>query len=268
MGLGRADVRSGVRHGAEKARGRARSGHEASVASSDDARGFRQRFKQMSAVAAASVAVAAMAICFGLWQAGASHSAVAAATDGAVDVAVATSDVKAGDVLDARAFEVRSVPAAWRSSGAVVMDSQAADLVGARALVDISAGTQLCSSFLVRGDADGRLAGIIGEGMEAVSLSVDDQTGVAGQVRAFDKVRVVSVNTVSTGEAASEVLCEAARVLSVGGDGAGEGSAYSAVTIEVDSAQADSIRVAQQAGTVSLQLLPLDALGQAGDVRG
>ncbi len=267
MGLGRVDARPGVRHGGEQARRGARSAHEGAAAS-DEVRGFRERFKQMSAVAAASVAVAAMAICFGLWQAGASRSAVAAATDGAVDVAVVTSDVKAGQVLDAQAFEIRSVPAAWRTSGALVVNGQAPDLSGARALVDIPAGTQLCSSFLAGGAADGRLAGMIGQGMEAVSLSVNDQTGIAGQVRAFDKVRVVSVNTVSTGEASAEVLCESARVLSVGGAGAGEGSAYSAVTIEVDSAQADSIRTAQASGTVSLQLLALDALGQAGDVRG
>ncbi len=268
MALGRVVARPGTRHGSESARRGSRPPREGAAASSDDARGFRQRFKQMSAVAAASVAIASMAICFGLWQAGASHSAVAAATDGAVDVVVAAADVKAGEVLDAQSFEVRSVPAAWRSSGAVAADGQSSSLVGARALVDISAGTQLCSSFLVNGGADGRLAGMIGQGMEAVSLSVDDQTGIAGQVRAFDKVRVVSVNTVSTGEAACEVLCESARVLSVGGDGAGEGSAYSAVTIEVDSAQADSIRTAQATGTVSLQLLPLDALTQAGGARG
>ncbi len=268
MAWGKLDARLGARRGGEKARRGARSAHEAMSVSPDDARGFRQRFKQMSAVAAASVAVAAMSICFGLWQAGASSSAVAAATDGAVDVVVVTSDVKAGDVLDAQAFEIRSVPAAWRSSGALTVGGQGIDLSGARALVDISAGTQLCSSFLARGEADGRLAGMIGQGMEAVSLSVDDQTGIAGQIRAFDRVRVVSVNSTSTGEAACEVLCESARVLSVGGDGAGEGFAYSAVTIEVDPAQADSIRLAQAGGTVSLQLLALDALGREGDVRG
>ncbi len=268
MVWGKVAARSGARGRGATARPGVRPPREGVTASSDEARGFRQRFKQMSAVAAASVAVASMAICFGLWQAGASRSAVAAATDGAVEVAVAAVDVKAGDVLDARMLETRFVPAAWRSSGAVVADGQASDLVGARALVDISAGTQLCPSFIAREGGDGRLAGMIGQGMEAVSLSVDDETGVAGQVRAFDEVRVVSVNTVLTGEAASEVLCESARVLSVGGDGAGEGSAYSAVTIEVDPAQADSIQAAQAMGTVSLQLLALDAIDRAGGVRG
>ena len=96
--------------------------------------------------------------------------------------------------------------------------------------------------------------------MEAVSLSVDDETGVAGQVQPFDTVRVVCVTEAAGGAVDLEELCAAARVLSVGGDGAGEGMAYSAVTLEVTPEQADAIRLAQTAGRISVQLAAGGAL--------
>ena len=55
------------------------------------------RFKQMSAVTAAAVAVAVVAVGYGLWQAGASRAAVDQATKGARSVVVTTRDV-ASDV--------------------------------------------------------------------------------------------------------------------------------------------------------------------------
>lgn len=135
------------------------------------------RFKQMSAVTAAAVAVAVVAVGYGLWQAGASRA------------------------------------------------------------------------------ADGRLAAQLAAGMEAVSLSVNDETGVAGQVQPFDEVRVVCVTEAAGGAVSLDELCASARVMSVGGDGAGEGAAYSAITLELTPEQADAVRCAQASGTISVQLV-------------
>ena len=43
--------------------------------------------------------------------------------------------------------------------------------------------------------------------------------------------------------------------MSVGGDGAGEGAAYSAITLELTPEQADAVRRAQASGTISVQLV-------------
>jgi len=43
--------------------------------------------------------------------------------------------------------------------------------------------------------------------------------------------------------------------MSVGGDGAGEGAAYSAITLELTPEQADAVRCAQASGTISVQLV-------------
>ena len=77
------------------------------------------RFKQMSAVTAAAVAVAVVAVGYGLWQAGASRAAVDQATKGARSVVVTTRDVAAGDPFGADAVQLVEVPQAFRQDDAL-----------------------------------------------------------------------------------------------------------------------------------------------------
>lgn len=216
-----------------------------------------RRCKQMSAIVAAAVAVACVSIGYGLWQTASSQSAVDQATKDSELVWVALRDVKAGEVLDAESFEARAVPGAFRSSTALPAEGNGSleAVSGARALVDISAGSQLCGSYLVGAGSDGRLAAQLSEGMEAVSLSVDDETGVAGQVKPYDAVRVVSTEDDSSGSVDLRVLASAARVAAVGGDGYADSASYSAIVVEVLPDEADDIRQAQASGRVSVQLL-------------
>lgn len=210
------------------------------------------RFKQMSAVAVAVVAVG-----YGLWQAGASRAAVDQATKGARSVVVTTRDVAAGDPFGADAVQLVEVPQAFRQDDALGADALdgAGSVAGARALVSIPANTQLSPQMIAGSAADGRLAAQLAAGMEAVSLSVNDETGVAGQVQPFDEVRVVCVTEAAGGAVSLDELCASARVMSVGGDGAGEGAAYSAITLELTPEQADAVRCAQASGTISVQLV-------------
>ncbi|WP_294380035.1 Flp pilus assembly protein CpaB [uncultured Senegalimassilia sp.] len=215
------------------------------------------RFKQMSAVTAAAVAVAFVAVGYGLWQAGVSHAAVDQATKGARNVVVTTRDVAAGEPFGADAVRLVEVPQAFRQEEALGADALdgVGGVAGARALVSIPANTQLSPQMIAGSAADGRLAAQLAAGMEAVSLSVNDETGVAGQVQPFDEVRVVCVTEAAGGVVDLDELCPSARVMSVGGDGAGEGAAYSAITLELTPEQADAVRRAQASGTISVQLV-------------
>ena len=215
------------------------------------------RCKQMSAVVAASVAVACVSVGYSLWQAAASQSAVDQATRDSAAVWVVSQDVKAGEMLDADSLEVREVPAAFRSAAALPAQSTepASSVSGMRALVDIPAGSQLCGTFLAGSGSDGRLAAQLSADKEAVSLSVDDETGIAGQVKPYDAVRVVSIEGASSGIVDSQTLANRARVVAVGGDGYDDGAPYSAIVIEVSPDEADAIRQAQVSGKVSVQLL-------------
>ena len=216
-----------------------------------------RRCKQMSAIVAASVAVACVSIGYALWQTAASQSAVDQATRDSAAVWVASRDVKAGELIDAESLSAVEVPAAFRSAAALSAETtdSSSSPVGARALVDIPAGSQLCGTLLTGSGSDGRLAAQLAAGAEAVSLSVDDETGVAGQVKPYDMVRIVSIEDTSSGVVESQTLTERARVVAVGGDGYVDGASYSAVVVEVTPDEADAIRQAQVSGKVSVQLL-------------
>ena len=119
------------------------------------------------------------------------------------------------------------------------------------------AGTQLSSSF-VTGMGGDRLSAELGAGLQAVTLAVDVETGLAGHVRPYDTVRIVSAEGASAGEAFLETVCERARVVAVGDDATGVQSGSASVTVEVSPEEADAVREAQFAGRVSLVLVAAD----------
>ena len=150
---------------------------------------------------------------------------------------VTTRDVAAGDSSGADAVQLVEVPrpsAKTMRSAPTPLDG-AGGVAGARALVSIPANTQLSPQMIAGSAADGRLAAQLAAGMEAVSLSVNDETGVAGQVQPFDEVRVVCVTEAAGGAVSLDELCASARVMSVGGDGAGEGCGVQRHYVGVDA---------------------------------
>lgn len=227
--------------------------------------------RQLSAIAGASVALALASAGYGAWAASASDAAVKEATSGATATVVVSRDIKAGDAVDVQDLAVRSIPAAYRAPTALspdVLSGANGAVVGHRALVDIPAGAQLQPSF-VSGSVDaGGLSATLRSGMEAVSLSVDSETGLAGRVRPFDTVRVVVAEAASGGEASLTTLSERALVEAVGDEGAATGAAYTSVTVEMTPAEADAIRAAQYAGRVSLALVAQDDAIVEGGSRG
>ena len=153
----------------------------------------------------------------------------------------------------------RSVPATYRAASALGGEALDAEglAAGGRAIVDIPAGTQLSSSF-VTGMGGDRLSAELGAGLQAVTLAVDVETGLAGHVRPYDTVRIVSAEGASAGEAFLETVCERARVVAVGDDATSVQSGSASVTVEVSPEEADAVREAQFAGRVSLVLVAAD----------
>lgn len=228
--------------------------------------GDPRRVKRLAAVAAASVAVALASVVYGAWSSTSSQAAVETATAGALPTLVAAADIHAGEELSSAALETKSVPATYRQESALGEESLAEGaLSGSRALVDIPAGTQITPSLVTGVGGSGRLSADIGAGLEAVTVSVDTETGIAGRIEAFDLVRAVSAESAASGETLLRTLCDRARVVAVGGGQGDEGSAGS-VTLEVTPDEADAVREAQYAGRVSLVLISAaDAVGEEGD---
>ena len=118
----------------------------------------------------------------------------------------------------------------------------------------------------VSGRAEGaRLSAALTANRQAVTVAVDAESGLAGQLRPSDRVRVVALEGAASGEAFLSTICDDVRIVSLDGDRVGGDGAYTSVTLEVSAEQADAVRAAQWAGKVSLVLMPALAEPAAAD---
>lgn len=91
------------------------------------------------------------------------------------------------------------------------------------------------------------LAAAIGDGMEAVTISVDAQSGMGGMLRVNDRVKVIQPNDGSLGGDGFTVIADSVRIAALDGNfssGSGSSDGYSTVTLEVTPEQAGKIRTA------------------------
>lgn len=229
-----------------------------------------RRMKRLALIAAASVAVTFMAIAYSLWTSTTSRVAVENATAGAAPTLVATADIRAGDVLTSDMVVSEQVPRSFRATAA--LDGEALNeggaAVGSRALVDIPAGSQITPSLVTGVRGAGHLSAELQPGMEAVTVAVDTETGLAGQVRVYDTLRVVSAESASSGASLLETVCERARVVAVGEGADASEAQYASVTVEVSPSEANAVREAQYAGRVSLILVASNDVLEEGAERG
>lgn len=101
------------------------------------------------------------------------------------------------------------------------------------------------------------LSALVGEGMKAVSIRVNDVEGVGGFVLPGDRVDVVLTRQIEKGNATTEVVLQNTRVLAVdqsADDRATKASIAKAVTLEVDTIGAQKIWLAASVGSLSLLL--------------
>lgn len=101
------------------------------------------------------------------------------------------------------------------------------------------------------------LSAIVGEGMKAVSIRVNDVEGVGGFVLPGDRVDVVLTRQLDKGNATTEVVLQNARVLAVdqsADDRSSKAAVAKAVTLEVDTVGAQKIWLAASVGSLSLLL--------------
>jgi pilus assembly protein CpaB len=101
------------------------------------------------------------------------------------------------------------------------------------------------------------LSALVGEGMKAVSVRVNDVEGVGGFVLPGDRVDVVLTRQMDKGNATTEVVLQNARVLAVdqsADERATKAAVAKAVTLEVDTVGAQKIWLAASVGSLSLLL--------------
>lgn len=101
------------------------------------------------------------------------------------------------------------------------------------------------------------LSAVIGEGMKAVTIRVNDVEGVAGFVLPGDRVDVALTRQADKSAATSDVVLQNARVLAIdqiADERSDKPSVAKAVTLEVDMVSAQKLTLASQIGTLSLVL--------------
>jgi pilus assembly protein CpaB len=171
-------------------------------------------------------------------------------------IVVASRALRFGDELTT--FALREVP--WPQDalpdGAF---SKIADLTATKhvVLAPIDVNEAILASKITGPGQRATLSAVLGEGMKAVTVRVNDVEGVAGFVLPGDRVDLTLTRQGEKNTAATDVLIENARVLAVdqvADERADKPSVVKAVTLEVNATDGQKIALGSTVGTLSLML--------------
>jgi pilus assembly protein CpaB len=124
-------------------------------------------------------------------------------------------------------------------------------------LAPIDANEPVLGSKITGPGQRATLSAVLGEGMKAVTIRVNDVEGVAGFVLPGDRVDVVLTRQLEKNSASNDIVLQNARVLAVdqlADERAEKPSVVKAVTMEVDTVGAQKLTLAASVGNLSLML--------------
>lgn len=177
-------------------------------------------------------------------------------------VVVAAMPLKFGDTLSADKLREIQWPAGAIPTGAFKTTKDALAGNGTRqALQAISANEPVLASKITGAGQRATLSAVLGEGMKAVSIRVNDVLGVAGFVFPGDRVDVLLTRSVHSGDGPDksfvDVLLQSVKVLAVdqvADESKDNPQVVKAVTVEVSTKDAQKLTLAAGAGQLSLAL--------------
>ncbi|MEM6900997.1 MAG: Flp pilus assembly protein CpaB [Pseudomonadota bacterium] len=178
-------------------------------------------------------------------------------------ILVATALINRGDALEDVLFEVKDWPADFIPAGVIKSPSELVLPNGTPtfALGTITPGEPILAAKISRSKPRDTLAGIIEPGFRAVSIEVDDATGVAGFVLPNHRVDVILSREIISRNGAEnyrpETLVRNVRVLAVDqafGDELDGATLARSVTLEVTPTQAGSLTAGADIGRLGLAL--------------
>ncbi|RUZ00695.1 Flp pilus assembly protein CpaB [Mesorhizobium sp. M7A.F.Ca.CA.001.12.2.1] len=197
-----------------------------------------------------------------IWLAGQRSAMAQTGIVQASTVVVAAIPLKFGDTLSADTLREVAWPAGSIPTGAFKTTKEALAGEGTRqALQTISANEPVLASKITGPGQRATLSAVLGEGMKAVSIRVNDVLGVAGFVFPGDRVDVLLTRTVRGDDGADksfvDVLLQSMKVLAI--DQVADVSKDSptvvkSVTLEASTKDAQKLTLAAGAGQLSLAL--------------
>ncbi len=187
-----------------------------------------------------------------------------------VQVMVATNDIEQNTVVGPGDVEIARIPSPYVHPSAV-RNKKA--VVGKVVISKISKGEQILSSRVL-GDStgQGRMSYTVPSGKRAISVSVNEVTGVSGFIRPSDRIDVVATVNIPVGSGGQEsvkpytvLALQDVEVLAVGKSvqvaetegGAPKGNVESkTLTLAVEPRQALVLTMAAERGTIRTMLRP------------
>jgi pilus assembly protein CpaB len=185
---------------------------------------------------------------------------------------VATRALPVGTIIDAEAFRYQPWPEGLVQDAYLIKGQQGTspqDLLGTVVRNEITAGQPITNGALIKPGERGFLAAALGPGMRAVTVAVNNTSGVAGFVFPGDRVDIVLTQEVPGDGGGlplkvSETILRNVRVLAADqrtaakdADGKPVLVAIASVTLETTPKIAEKIAVAQTIGKLSLSLRAL-----------
>jgi pilus assembly protein CpaB len=194
-----------------------------------------------------------------------------------LEVVVARRDLRRGEPVGPETMAVRSMPREFTPGGAVV-PARFDVLVGARLLVPMRAGEPLLPASVASADT-ASISSRVRPGIRAMTISVDEVNSLSGMLQPGDRIDLLlSVRPAAAGGMPQPevtrtvmqgivVLATGRQSRAGGSDDALPGRPFTAITVEVDPAQAQKLVVAQRSGKLTAVLRNPDDLGTVGETR-
>ncbi|MEM9332190.1 MAG: Flp pilus assembly protein CpaB [Pseudomonadota bacterium] len=182
-------------------------------------------------------------------------------------VVVATRELRFGETIEQDALKLVDWPkdafpeGAFASISEVILDGDR------RVVTGIQPGEPVLAVKITGENGRAGLAGIITEGMRAVTIPVNTVNGVGGFVQPGDRVDLVlTKEDDDTNETSAKIMMENVKVLSVDQEAGGRSETArvaKSVTLETDTRGAKKIALALNQGRISLLLRSAGDVGQS-----
>ena len=205
----------------------------------------------------AAVALGLVAVLFARTFLGSAENTNAVAAVRTVPTVVASADINFGEKITPDKVKVIDWPAGNLPQGSFQRIEDLTMGVGRTAMRPIVANEILTEKSLATGANRLSSAQLLNPQMRAISVPVNDVTGVSGLIFPGDRVDVFMTRSPDEALPYSELLAQGARVLAVGVDmnvGKDKPEPVKSATIEVTPLQAQKISLALTVGQINLAL--------------
>lgn len=221
-----------------------------------EAQAVAKKVSRLQAATAALAAVCVASLGAAAWSQADAAGRIDAAFAGTEQVVVLSQGLSAGELIEESDLAIANVPAQLVAEGALTpadLENPKTSPVGRLAASFAAKGSQVTSATAAGEGNPASLADSIAAGYEAVTVPVDSASGMAGMLREGDTVRVLMSADDEVGGTGVKIVSDGARIAAIGADfSAGASGDYSTVTLELTPEQAEIVRGADSAVTLTL----------------